>query len=390
MAVPITIPRLGWNMEEGVFAGWLRPDGAVVRSGEPLFRLESDKATEDVECLDGGILHIAPDGPREGDRLAVGAVIGYLMQTGDTLPLVGRISNPSSSAARGQEDGLEIRPTKGEGEPSPQGKRTISPRAKRIAAELGVDWRNLHGSGRTGRIRERDVRAAAAKPATDPTSSIRRTIAQRLLTSHHSTAPVTLHATADASNLVNLRNQFKAVRQGDVFPGYTDFLVKLTGIALQQHPLLNASWVDESIRLHADIHIGIAVDTPAGLLVPVLKDVASLGLKEIAVRSHTLIERARRGELRAEDLHGGTFTVTSLGAFGIDSFTPIINYPQCAILGVGRLQRQPVAAGDAVVIRDRLGLSLTFDHRILDGVPAARFVQTLTGLIENPGPWLVS
>jgi pyruvate dehydrogenase E2 component (dihydrolipoamide acetyltransferase) len=173
-------------------------------------------------------------------------------------------------------------------------------------------------------------------------------------------------------------------------PSYTDFLVKLTAIALEKHSLLNASWVDDEIHLSDGIHIGIAVDTDAGLLVPVLRDVPALGLKQVAARARDLIERARARKLMLDELQGGTFTITNLGAFGIDAFTPLINVPQCAILGVGRIARRPVVFGEQIVARDQLTLSLTFDHRIVDGAPAARFLQTLCGLIENPGPWLMS
>jgi pyruvate dehydrogenase E2 component (dihydrolipoamide acetyltransferase) len=215
-----------------------------------------------------------------------------------------------------------------------------------------------------------------------------------LRASHLATAPVTLTTTAGATNLVNLRNQFKAAGSAgtDVVPSYTDILVKLTALALQKHPLLNARWDDEQIRLSPEIHIGVAVDTDAGLLAPVLRNVVSLPLKEIAARSRDLIERSHQRKLTGDELHGGTFTITNLGAFGIDAFTPIIHPSQCAILGVGRIRRQPVVHGDGddIVIRDQITLSLTFDHRIVDGAPAARFLRTIVALLENPVPWLVS
>lgn len=213
-----------------------------------------------------------------------------------------------------------------------------------------------------------------------------------MLASHHATAPVTLTTTADATNLVNLREQCKAAASAgtDLVPGYTDFLVKLTAIALQKHPRLNARWDGERIEESAAIHIGVAVDTDAGLLVPVLRDVPALGLKQLSALSRELLERARQGKLGAKDMQGGTFTVTNLGAFGVDAFTPIINYPECAILGVGRIQRRAVVVGELVVAREQVTLSLTFDHRIVDGAPAARFLLTLCGLIENPGAWLMA
>ena len=200
-------------------------------------------------------------------------------------------------------------------------------------------------------------------------------------------APVTLTTTADASNLVNLRNQFKAA--GEVAPGYTDFLVKLAAAALQKHPMLAARWTEEAIVPATSIDIAVAVDAEAGLFAPVVRDVPSLSVRQVAARTRDLAERARRGALTSAEMRGGVFTITNLGAFGVDAFTPIIDHPQCAILGVGRIQRRPTAAGDQVVIRDLVTLSLTFDHRIVDGAPAARFLQTLTQHLENPGPWLM-
>ncbi len=432
MAIPITVPRLGWNMEKGVFVGWLKPDGAAVRAGEAIFTLESEKATEDIECLDAGMLRIPPTGPKAGDEVAVGTVIGFVVMTGEKAPFenegkestkTSRTPVASPSVRRlARERGLDLQEVTGTG-PSgritdadvrgeqqapaagtsrelegvkPESRRTISPRARRAARELDVDFTKVNGSGRTGRIRECDVRAAAAEPpkknAALAVSAVRRTIAERMLASHRSTAPVTLTTTTDAANLVNLRDQFKAANRAAnaVVPSYTDFLVKLTASALQQHPLLNASWVDDEMRLSDGIHVGIAVDTDAGLLVPVVRDVPSLGLKQVAAQSFDLIARARARKLTLAELQGGTFTITNLGAFGIDAFTPIINLPQCAILGVGRIERRPAVVGEQIVVREQLTLSLTFDHRIVDGAPAARFLQTLSGMIENPGPWLMS
>jgi pyruvate dehydrogenase E2 component (dihydrolipoamide acetyltransferase) len=209
-----------------------------------------------------------------------------------------------------------------------------------------------------------------------------------MLASHRSTAPVTLTTTADATNLVNLRNQFKAV-DGDGVPSYTDFFVKLTASALVKHPLLNARWEREQIVVLPDIHIGIAVDTDAGLFVPVVRDVATLGIRQLSAQTRYLAARARAGQLTANELSGGSFTVTNLGAFDIDAFTPIINYPQCAILGIGRIERRPAVVGEQIVAREQVTLSLTFDHRIVDGAPASRFLQTLRNLIQNPGPALM-
>lgn len=364
MAIPITIPRLGWNMEEGTFAGWLKPDGAEVRAGEPLFRLEGDKATEEVECLETGIVRYATPAVEEGEKVLVGRVIGFV--------------EGEAATSRAEEPAAEVV------------EKHASPRARRVARELGVDWTTLAGTGSTGRVREQDVRAAA--PSTDdalmPLTAIRQTIARRMRESHLTTAPVTLTTTADATNLVNLRDQFRAV--GDAPPSYSDFLLKLTALALGKHPLLNAHLTDAGIVPSRDVHLGLAVDTDAGLLVPVVRDVMTQSLRQIATTTRDLITRARQGQLAARDLHGATFTVTNLGPFGIDAFTPLIDLPQCAILGVGRIRKVPLVHDDRLVPRDQLTLSLTFDHRLVDGAPAARFLQTLVGLIENPGPGLMS
>jgi pyruvate dehydrogenase E2 component (dihydrolipoamide acetyltransferase) len=205
--------------------------------------------------------------------------------------------------------------------------------------------------------------------------------------SRQTTAPVTLTSQVDATNLVALRERLKAAG-GEPVPSYTDLFVKLAAVALRKHPQLAARWTDAGLVLPDRIDIGFAVDTDAGLLVPVIRDVPALSLADLAARSRELIDRARAGTLTGADLQGGCFTVTNLGAFGIDAFTPIINPPQSAVLGVGRIARQPVMDGDRVVGRDMVWLSLTFDHRVVDGAPAARFVQTLTQCIANPGEHL--
>jgi pyruvate dehydrogenase E2 component (dihydrolipoamide acetyltransferase) len=418
MAIEITIPRLGWNMDEGVFHGWLKHDGDQVRAGDSLFTLESEKATEDIECLDSGILRIHPDSPKDGDPVRVGDIIGYLVGPGESPPLE---QMPKSSKGKTKlgtgEDKLygtagpaSRRSLTGE-TPVPPAQRatgSISPRARRLAGKLGVDWTQIRGSGRTGRIRERDVRAAYAgqasfgglppfggntkQPEGGTTNRLhRRAIAERVRRSLSTAAPVTLTTTADAVNLVNLRNQFKAATAaGAAVPSYTDFLVKLSAIVLKNHSALNARWQEGRIVPSPDIHIGIAVDTEAGLLAPVIRNVPALTLRDVAAKTRELIERARHGKLRAEAMQGGTFTISNLGAFGIDSFTPIINLPECAILGVGRIKKAPVVHKNQIVAREQVTLSLTFDHRIVDGAPAARFLQELVSLIESPGPWLIS
>jgi pyruvate dehydrogenase E2 component (dihydrolipoamide acetyltransferase) len=424
MAVEVAIPRLGWNMDEGIFVGWLKEDGQTIAVGEPLFSLEGDKSTQEIESLEAGVLRIPADGPSPGQTLAVGTVIGYVVAPGESLPTATTVNAQAGDRSVDRADRCvgvgRPAPNIGVGRPAPNDDRRdspssrprVSPRARRVADELGIDWTTLRGSGRTGRIRERDVRAAAVGVKAGPNqaviqsarrddrddefdvmpiTSIRRTIAQRMVQSSQSTAPVTLTTTVDATNLVSLRRQFKAVAPGSGSPpiGYGDIVVTLTAIAIGQHPMIVARWEADQIRIPKQIHIGIAVDTDAGLMVPVIRDVPTLTLRQVAARSNELIERARKGKLSIADYQGSTFTVTNLGAYGIDAFTPVINPPECAILGLGRIRRQAVPVGDRVVAQDQMTMSMTFDHRIVDGAPAARFLQSLAAMIENPSPWLL-
>jgi pyruvate dehydrogenase E2 component (dihydrolipoamide acetyltransferase) len=425
MPIEVSIPRLGWNMETGTFAGWLKADGEMVRPGDALFRLEGEKATEEIETLDGGVLRLRPDGPKVGDTVTVGAVIGHLLTESDlkvsaapvsgTQPVQlsdpgreveGRVFHPSSAkggrSSGDRDESLSSPDTLPARLASPSAPFSdlstrvsekgppVSPRARRTATRLRVDVSQLTGNGTTGRVRERDVLAVAPSTGVIPHTTIRRITAVRMVASLREMAPVTLNTTVDAANLTNLREQFKAAQEvgGGSVPSYTDFLVKLSGLALQQHPVLTSRWTDAGLVPAERIDIGVAVDTDAGLLVPVVCDVPALGLRALAARTKELIELARAARLSARDMEGGCFTVTNLGAFGIDTFTPIINPPEAAVLGVGRLDRRPVVVGNEIAVREQLSLSLTFDHRVADGAPAARFLQTLARLIENPGPWL--
>jgi pyruvate dehydrogenase E2 component (dihydrolipoamide acetyltransferase) len=400
MASEIRVPRLGWDMEEGVFLGWLKRDGEEVKAGEPLYTLEGDKSAQEIEALDAGILRIAPDGPQEGDAILVGTLLGHVESLSPSSAI-------RASPAPITPSPIPLSPIGNEGNKAasspPVGERrrgervTASPRARRAARELQVDVAQVQGTGRTGRVRERDVIAFANRtpkervPATGQVpTSVRRTIAERMVHSLRTTAPVTLTTTVDATNLVNLRDQFKvAATPETVVPSVTDFFVKLTALALQKHPALNARWVGDQIERLSEVHIGIAVSTEGGLLVPVLRDVPRLTVRQLARQARELVGKARSRQLTPEDMRGGTFTVTNLGAFGIDAFTPIINWPECAILGVGRIHKQPAVVNQQVVSRDRVTLSLTFDHRLVDGAPAAQFLQTLSRGVENPAAWLV-
>ncbi len=414
MPIPVTVPRLGWSMEEGTFAGWLKKDGEVVKPGDLLFVLESDKASQEIETLDAGVLRLASDGPKPGDKVQVGQVLAHLVPEGEALP---RPVEPGKTVAAGpaarrlaRSRGVEIGQVAGSGNggrvteedvrrhgssdvraSSPAHRPASSPRARRVAAELGIDWQTVKGSGRDGRIRERDVRAVTPSRADGklvPHNSPRRLIAARMVAGGTEAAPVTLTTRADATNLVNLRRQFQT--SGGPVPSYTDLVLKLTALALKQHPLLQAQWRDDGLFVPERIDLAVAVDTDAGLLVPVVREADRLTLRQVAACTNELIALARSGRLTPEQMRDATFTITNLGSFGIDAFTPIVNLPQSAVLGIGRIVREPAVVEEQIVPRDRMTLSLTFDHRIVDGAPAARLLETLRGSIETPAPWLIA
>lgn len=356
MAIEITVPRVGWSMEEGTFGEWLKKEGQQVSAGEPLFSLESDKVMMDVESLDEGFLYLPANAPQSGTVVKVGQLIGYLLTKGEAPP-------------------REV---------------PVTPRARRAANELGVNLSALQGTGKGGRIREQDVRGAAGQPEKEqqmPVNALRRAVADRMTRSRQQTAPVTLTRRVDASRLTSLRNRWKLRLQPEPAPSFNDILAKMVAKALGEHPTLAARWEDDRILLPGAMNIAIAVDTEHGLFAPVIRDVANLSLPDVAHRSRTLIEAVRRREIRAGDMQDGVFTISNLGSFGVEAFTPMINSPETAVLGVGAIRWEPVVLPSGqIVAREQMMLSLTFDHRVVDGAPAARFLQTLAALVEEPPP----
>jgi len=382
-------------MEEGKFLTWLKKNGDFIKEGDPLFTLESDKAAQEVEAIDSGILHIAPDGPKPGDTIKVGHVLGYLLAEGETMPVATAPTVPTAPPH------VETTILISDPIPEPMVKpitklmpeeTPASPRARRAAKVHRVHLATLAPTGKGGRIRERDVLAAATSISTTgmkqvPLTSMRRTIAARLMHSRQTTVPVTITARCDATALLAFRQQLKSLSSSlqHAIPTINDILVKLTASALRQHPMLAATWAEDHLLLPESFHLGIAVDTEAGLLVPVIRDVGTSTLTQIAAQSHKLISAARAGQLAATDMQGACFTLSNLGSLGVEAFTPVINPPESAILGIGAIVREAVPLDDgSFTARDRLTLSLTFDHRVNDGAAAARFLQTLRHLIEHP------
>ena len=272
-----------------------------------------------------------------------------------------------------------------------------SPLARRLAKEFGFDLTSISGSGPEGRIVRDDVMQSVDEIPpqvfqTEPTatevielSGIRKIIAERMTMSLQTNASVTLHTEVDATTLVELRNLFnEELQEREESLTYTDLLVKIVAIALREHPRLNATLTDEGIQLLQDINIGVAVALEDGLVVPVVRNADKIGLSDTSEQIKVLAEKARNNQLTPGELQGGTFTITNLGNSGIDAFTPIINPPEAGILGVGRIVKKPIVHNDEIVIRNMLSLSLTFDHRIIDGSPAAQFLQSVSQYIQNP------
>ena len=454
MAIEIVMPKLGWTMEEGILDEWVKQDGDEVQVGDVVFVVESDKALQEIESFDSGILRILPDAPPTGSTIKIGELLAYLVQPGEAPPFELKQTREVSGQSATHPQAVDTsQPASAPlAKTSPERGRydrpAISPRAKRVAIDLSVDWTIIAGSGRTGRIVERDVRAAAdlalaegkdrklqitpvarrvaldsgisldvlearfpgkrvtradveqiigevsATPSErrQPMSRVQRLTRDRMLASARTAAPVTLTSEVDASELVQMRRKLKSDGSA-VVPSFNDLVAKLVATALSEHPALNASIDGDDIVLHEAINIGVAVDTERGLLVPVIRNANQLSLLVLAAISADLVEQSRRGTIKSVDLQSATFTITNLGIYDIDAFTPILNLPQCAILGIGRIiARQVVIDVEAerLAIRHMMSLSLTFDHRVVDGAPAARFLQRVKQYIETPYLWLVN
>ena len=430
MAFEVNLPRLGWDMVEGSLATWLKQDGEFVKAGELLFTVEGDKAIQEIESYDSGYLRILPDGPQPGQKVPVGTILGYLVSESelddfefpnDSTDLQATLEKVESkelkpNARATQQDGFENRG-------STVRRIYISPYAKRLAEGRGVDWKSLKGSGSGGRIMANDVKAevsamelsgktkeeryqdvsevsmiAPPKLETIPPTrilmtQIHRKIAEHMAASVHTTAPVTLTTEVDATEIVALRKHLKEdlLDEGQSPPSYNDMLTKIAAKALLEHPWMNARIDGDEIIQMNSVHVAIAVDTNRGLLVPVLRDVQTKSLRRIARESVELIEKTRSGTIGLNEMQDGTFTITNLGMYDIDAFTPIIDLPQCAIMGVGQIVAKQVVVDverEKVAIRQRMVLSLTFDHRLVDGAQAARFLQRVKRLVEKPYLWL--
>jgi pyruvate dehydrogenase E2 component (dihydrolipoamide acetyltransferase) len=472
MAEEFFIPKLGQTVEEVTILGWKVEDGQRVEQGEPVLEVETDKAVFPVEANASGYIHLGPY--KAGDVVPVLTVVAVIGKKDDKFEVKGAPAAQPEAEAAAAATPAEAAPAATAPEASATGKVFASPRARRLAAqegvdlrlvtptggggvrvaerdvlaylsampkatpvaqkmaaEAGIDLRQVVGTGPGGKITREDVERAiqAAAPAVPavptpvapspapavpavptpvappsapaapavplsevevleriPLKGVRAVIAQRMAASVHTTARVTLVSEVDATHFVEMRERLKqqVAEEWGFAPGYNDLLAKIVANALRKFPYMNARLTEDAIELLAHVNIGIAVDTERGLLVPVVRDVDRKSLRQFGEELRQLIERARAGRALPDDLTGGTFTITNLGPYDIDAFTPVINLPEAAILGVGRIAPKVVVRDGQMVIRQMVTLSLAFDHRLVDGAPAARFLQYIKQLVEEP------
>lgn len=385
MPSDVVMPKLGLNMTEGLLVEWLKKEGDPVKKGDLLFSVETDKITTEAEANVDGVLAkiLVP----AGETVPVRTVVGLIIAPGEILA-----DEPDRPAARAaQAESPVARPAEAAAAPAasqPRGAVLASPIAKRMAAEKGIDLATVKGTSPDGRISLEDVERAlvertavgTGKPAEGnevKIEGVRAVIAERMLASSQNTAQVTLHMENDVSAMVAYRQKMKEAAVQHV-PSFNAILASVTAKALKEYPYMNAVQDGNVIKFLEKVNMGMAVDTEAGLVVVVVPDADKKDPQAVQAELTPLIERALARKSQPDDLSGGTFTITNLGGFGVEGFTPIINPPEMAILGVGRIIEKLVIIDGKVAQRPMMTLSLTFDHRLVDGAPAARFMQAIT------------
>lgn len=365
MKFEFELPRLSEDTDEGVVVAWFQQEGSQVKQGEPLLEVQMEKVSYDVKA------------PVSGQLLEIKALKDDIVKTGQVVAVI-----ETEEATEPEVPEAPERMVEEEEEPEFV---PAAPAARRLAREHGIDLADVEGTGRGGRITPEDVQRVidareVPEVETVPIRGMRKTIAQRMQQSLHDMAQVTLVTEADVTELIARREALKT----DFEVSYTDLVLKATASALTEHPHINATSTGDEIQVHPEIHIGVAVALDDGLQVPVVRDVDQKTLAQVAAATAALAEKARAGRLTSEDLADGTFTVTNLGTYEVDGFTPIINPPQAAILGVGRIVEKPAVYEGEIAKRAMMTLSLTFDHRVVDGGPAAAFLKDVKGRLENP------
>ena len=397
MALVVTMPKLGLTMTSGSVAKWYKKEGDKVEKGEVILEVSTEKIAYKVEAAESGVIRKILVQP--GVKVPIGTPLAIIAAPDEDInELLEEVAVP----AEGKEEVKEVKPAV---EASKSAAEEVfiraTPVAKKIAKEHGIDLTLVTGTGPKGRIVEQDVlnfierqKAAvpapspavkAAEPKRIPLSDVRQVIAERMSASWQNAPMVTLNADVDCSSFKNMRESLRTLfKEKGLNLSYNYILMKMCALALKEHPMLNSYLDGDEVVLIDEINIDLAVAIKDALILPVIKDVGDKDMFQIALEGGALIEKARKGELSIDDVTGGTFTITNLGMFGIKDFTPIINPPQCAILGVGEMKDKPCVCGEEIVIKPVMTLSLTFDHRIVDGAQAALFLRQLKEMIENP------
>lgn len=410
MAIPVILPRQGQSVETCAIVGWKKRVGDAVRTGEVICEVETDKASFEIESpADGTLLAIYHEAGSQVPVLATLAAIGTPGEKVEPPASLAAGAPMAAATAAGASAGRTVpaapvappAPT-----PAPGARIAASPRAKAFAAANAMPLAGIPGTGPGGRIIERDVKQAlaagrkpAAAPRTQPAArvpsgsvreikvtGVRRLIAERMLASLTTTAQLTLNSSADARALQEFRARFKESPEAMGLRGVTinDMVLFAVSRALLQHQDLNAHFTGDAIRQFADVDLGFAVDTPRGLIVPVIRSAGALGLRAVSAEAGRLATACREGRVTPDELAGGTFTVTNLGGLGVESFTPVLNPPQVGIIGIGSIvPRATQGADGSISFIPQIGLSLTINHQAVDGAPGARFLQTLSGLIAR-------
>ncbi len=410
MAKEVRLPQLGQTMEEGTIVNCLLKVGDEVKKGDVIFEIETDKATLEMESpADGFVKHILVE---VDETLSVGAPMLVLGEEDEEVPqsFVDSLKSgaPEAPEAAPVEQPVTAEPPKAEPQPAaPVGRVKASPRAKKLAGELGVDLTAITGTGPAGKITEQDVReAAASKPAkpakptpaapaevklgaTVPLNRLQKITAERMLRSKREIPCFYLTVRADVTDLVKLRTKLN--ESDDVKISYNDFIIKAVATGLERYPIMTGQLEGQAIKLAQAINIGLAISVPDGLVAPILKDVSKKDVKQIARDNQALVERARSNKLAPTDLEGGCITATNLGAFGIDNFIPIVVPGQCSILGIGQITdtcvpdngRDPALREPNIMVRKLMNMTLSVDHKVANGAYAAQFLDFVRKLLED-------
>lgn len=402
MISEVVMPQMGADMQEGTILRWLKREGDAVQRGETIAEIETDKANVEIEAYESGVLRRIL--LSEGTTVPVGRIMAVIAAPDDDISPYERapeaVAGAPAPAAKPERAAVAA-----EAPPGPPagpragvgGRIRASPSARRRAEELGVDLSRVRGTGPDGRILRRDIEAAAKAPEAAPlagaarpaTSRMRQAIARRMAQSKREAPHYYLTMDVDMTEAQRLRRQLNEAAEGEVHISVNDMIVKAVAKALSRHPAFNSWFVDGQVQQQEALNIGVAVALDEGLIAPAVLDCGRKSLADIALASRALAERARSGLLKAEEYAGATFTVTNLGMYGVETLIAIIAPPQTAILGVGEVREEPAVRDGEVVVRERMKVALSADHRVTDGAQGARFLADVRAFLEKPVSLLV-